>query len=276
MEVCDTKPLDWALFVFTVITTDVTWWLLHIPTIWEEGWRRYLHNVVWECIRLHMPSVAAVIACWPDGKREHWQAFYYTGSRETLSTFRCIKGLTIDILTIITAILSLYHLCSDNPDIAHSFNSSLWGYPSLPGAVFGVWLWITSRTSMTRIQVALGGPLVVIVIGVSIALVMRYSLSDHSIWVVPTIIFAFMGLPWAFLDIARGTIFMVVFAMFGRIVGPAVGALNKDAYFPFCALKGVPFGATYLALGLLGGLLAGFGSCSYLIPVLGRKQNLPK
>jgi len=49
-----------------------------------------------------------------------------------------------------------------------------------------------------------------------------------------------------------------------RVSGVAIGALSKDAYFPFCALKSVAFGATYLTMGIVAALLGMIGLLCFL------------
>jgi drug/metabolite transporter (DMT)-like permease len=50
-----------------------------------------------------------------------------------------------------------------------------------------------------------------------------------------------------------------VLVVMARVGGMVAGALVSKAYFPFCQLKGKPFGITYLVVGCIGGFLATCG-----------------
>jgi len=125
-----------------------------------------------------LPSCVIVVACLQDGRREHWQALYYNRVWEKLPTFACAKGLIIDTLSVISSVIAIYRLYSGQSVSISGLNSGLWSYPSLPGTIFGIWLWVASRMRMTGNQAILGGFLIVILIAVSIALVVHFSLSQ--------------------------------------------------------------------------------------------------
>jgi CDP-diglyceride synthetase len=105
------------------------------------------------------------------------------------------------------------------------------------------------------------GFLVIIIVGLALilplALVSREYRSSGG-WYPALIAYVVMGLP--ILAYFPQTTFIFNFiVVLARVGGIAGGALVPGAYFPFCQLKGKPFGITYLVVGCIGGFLATCG-----------------
>ncbi|KAK2765498.1 hypothetical protein FQN54_008352 [Arachnomyces sp. PD_36] len=61
-KTCGAAATDWASFILTILVVNVSCWFFHIPAIWQHGFKAYSRKVMWQCLRSHMPSVAAMIA----------------------------------------------------------------------------------------------------------------------------------------------------------------------------------------------------------------------
>ncbi|GLB35684.1 hypothetical protein LshimejAT787_0212490 [Lyophyllum shimeji] len=258
---CGPSSLDWAILVLTVITTHVTWWATHIPTIFREGIRTYLEDVAWECLRFHEPGYVGLVSSMI-APREEWQAKYYTGRTKELSKFKkYVSPFIIDSSLVVSSILSVYRLCNglrQGQDLS-GWNSSLWCYPSLPVALTGIWIVIASRLQLRVRFVLLGQLLMIAGIGAAIALAVHYNDPGRTnIWIGSTVIFAVMGTPLAII-VPQLSFMVIVLAAVGRSVGPIAGALSTDAYFPFCALRGTRFGAPLITFTVLACLFAMYG-----------------
>lgn len=252
---CDAKALDWAIFSLSLVSTHLTWWILPLPTIWRKGFKVYVHDVAWECLRHHIPSYVAHVAS--KQKRQHWHMCYYSGVIRDPTAFSYAKSFISDSLIITTTCLAIYRLCRGGDKDISGLNSSLWMYPSLPVALIGLWTSVSSRTQIRLNIIISTGLIVLALIAIAIALTINF-LYGHGIWVPTTIIFIFMAFPiYAFSR--RLIMFGVFWAGFGRFGGQVAGALNNTAYFPFCALKGYRFAGPVIVFGVLACLLALYG-----------------
>ncbi|KAH7909737.1 hypothetical protein BJ138DRAFT_190330 [Hygrophoropsis aurantiaca] len=265
-DACDTSPLDWALLVLMFLSTHVTWWAVHLPTLYRTGFGAYLHVVAWECMRIHLPSFAGFLAV-AGHPPEHWHSNYYSGISTTTRTRGLGTALLKDGLIFVTTILSVVRLCTALRSPAgfdlSGMNGSLYDYPSLPTALIGACITIAgmSRVSAPRIAWITTGVLAC----AGAAIVTAVALSDTgpektNVWYGILFTYLAMSLPLAL--IAPRTILPVLcvtIAALARVGGPAAGALSADAYFPYCQLKGKAFGGVLVALGVLAGLLALYG-----------------
>ncbi|KAH7923623.1 hypothetical protein BV22DRAFT_569737 [Leucogyrophana mollusca] len=262
---CDAQPLDWALLILMVITTHVTWWAMHLPTLWREGFGPFLHDVAWECTRIHLPSFVGVISVHAH-ERQHWHTNYYQGVMGKMTNAGVTKVFLKDSLVLVTSILSIYRLCtalqskSSDADLS-GLNSSLWNYPSLPTALIGICISIAVKTSLRPSYTFVFTTVVIAIAGTAIVLATHFSDSQQTnVWIGILVTYLIMALPFSL--IAPRSILPVItvtLAAFARVGGPVAGALSPDAYFPYCALKGPAFGAPLLAMGILAGLLALYG-----------------
>ncbi|PPR07454.1 hypothetical protein CVT26_013485 [Gymnopilus dilepis] len=256
---CDAEALDWAIFSLTIISTNVTWWLFPLPTLFKSGFKTYAHDVAWECLRLQAPTFAAIRASdHPD--RSCWQMIYYAGIIKQPTRFGTLKAFLKDSLIVVSSILSIYKLCSGDPsrDIS-GLNVSLWMYPSLPVAILGLSISIFSRTQFKGwvICIIILSVIVGVATGIAVAISRTYG---HGIEVPATILMIYMGIPWWAL-LPPLIIPTIVLATFAKIGGPVVGAVSPGAYFPFCPLRGWGFASPILALGIISAGLAMYG-CS--------------
>ncbi|KAH7909738.1 hypothetical protein BJ138DRAFT_1154558 [Hygrophoropsis aurantiaca] len=268
-DACDASPLDWALLILMLLSTHVTWWAVHLPTLYRTGFGAYLHSVAWECTRIHLPSFAGFLAV-AGHPPEHWHSNYYSGISTTTRTRGLGTALLKDGLVLVTSILAVVRLCtalrsptSGNLDLS-GLNGSLWNYPSLPTALIGASISVagaSGRVSAARTAWVTMGVLTC----AGAAIVTGVALSDTgpektNIWIGILITYLVMALPIAL--VAPRTILPVLcvtLAALARVGGPAAGALVAGAYFPYCQLKGKAFGGVLVALGVLAGLLALYG-----------------
>ncbi|KAF9528759.1 hypothetical protein CPB83DRAFT_894003 [Crepidotus variabilis] len=260
---CDNSTdLDLALFILTIISTHVTWWLLSLPTLYKHGFKTYMHDVAWECLRLHQPSFIAFRACFGED-RKYWQANYYSGVRRPTDNLKDLgKAVLKDGLIVVSTCLSLSKLANrgSNADLS-GLNSSLWNYPSLPVAIYGLSITIFSKIPPTsRLRpwhMFFITTLVIIIIATAVALAMAYTVG-RGIWIGCTILILFMALPLWGIHPKLGFMTAILAAV-ARTAGPIFGALSPNAYFPFCELRGWAFAGPLLAFTILALLMALYG-----------------
>lgn len=179
-----------------------------------------------------------------------------------LSKSQLIKSTLIDSLSIVATCLSVntaVHLPVGSNTSGAAI--SAWVYPSLPVAVIGLWLLVCGTwIRWNRRWTIWLGMLVVIVVGAALitpVAVLSPAGKKNKIWGAAIAAYAIMGLPILAVRAAALNAFVVVaIALAGRVGGVGVGAISNTAYFPYCQLKNKAFGVIYLAVGVLGGLLA--------------------
>ena len=302
---CTTSSRDWAMLIITVFSINVSWWLFDIPLLWTHGPRRYLNSVTWQCFRTYAPGCAAVYALMSAHTSEEEPYVYYIGPffdelpqdgvgatanpglqpsvnelrrqqpRRILTLFQISKYLIIDSLAIISTGLTVHtaiNLPADAP--VSGIALSTWAYPSLPVALLGLWLllcgtWLKWSRKMTLWL----GLLLILAVGAAI-ITPLITLSEagkrSKLWIPAIFGYVIMALP-VYL-IAKGPLFVIGigFGFIFRVGGIGIGSLSPMAYFPFCPLRHKAFGATYLAVGGLGAVLAIGGAAKYLL------RGLPK
>lgn len=135
--------------------------------------------------------------------------------------------------------------------------STVFIFPTLPVALYGLLFLIGSRLRLRRRYIILLGISVLAAVLIALTLVMRFaSSSDRGLWIPSMILYLYMTLSLAALQHPLLIVCQIVLVTGARIVGIAAGAMSDRAYFPYCELKNDVFGGFYLAVGLLGGLLA--------------------
>lgn len=173
--------------------------------------------------------------------------------------------------TVVVTALTLYQLCTkykeDGGDPSQ-INISLWAYPSLPGSIVGIWVTAFAHTQVSRRWMFAGGFVLLAMTATAIALLIRSFFPDQQLWVSATVAYCYVAFGpllavifpsgW----IRWGILFIVLAGtMTARIGGPVYGALLNTGYFPFCALKGVPFALVCLGFGILAVLLCLYRHC---------------
>ncbi|KDR69180.1 hypothetical protein GALMADRAFT_256024 [Galerina marginata CBS 339.88] len=146
---CDAESLDWALFVLTIVSTHVTWWLLPLPALFKDGFRVYIHDVAWECLRLQVPSFIAFKSCIKQD-RINLQMCYYSGVAKPITRLSELKAYVKDSFFVVSTVLALYRLGKGgnvDKDLS-GLNVTLWNYPSLPIAMIGLGISVFSRTQV--------------------------------------------------------------------------------------------------------------------------------
>ncbi|WAO92172.1 Hypothetical protein NCS54_00966700 [Fusarium falciforme] len=178
-----------------------------------------------------------------------------------LSKFQLIKSILIDSLSIVATGLTVntaVHLPVGNTS---GVAVSTWVYPSLPVAVIGLWLLVCGTwIRWSRRWTIWLGMLVVIAVGAALitpVAVLSPAGKKNKIWGAAIIAYVLVGLPLLASRSSALTAFPIVaIGLAGRVGGVGVGAISKAAYFPYCQLQHKAFGVIYLAVGVLGGLLA--------------------
>ncbi|GJJ14083.1 hypothetical protein Clacol_008340 [Clathrus columnatus] len=259
-EECQMDALNWVIIIFTIITTSVTWWLLQSPTLFKKGFRYFMHDIAWECLRLHSPGWVAGSALHKQD-RKYWVMAYYTGINKEPTWFDTTKNVVIDFLVIISTISSVYKLCKaelSSQSLSHlgGLNGALPAYPSLPAAVYGLWISLAARTQLrVWIVVTIG---FVIMSAVIAGIATSIALTDQSgdnIWIAPTIFAIYMAFPFFLLHHKLLLVCMLlsILTRLGPLIG---GALTTPPYPPFCVVRGWGLAGPVLGLGIIGFLLA--------------------
>lgn len=256
---CDAKPLDWALFTTTIIGQYVTWWLIPIPVIFKHGFRHYIHDVAWECMRLQQPSYIVFRSCFQQ-ERVHWQSAYYSGILKPPTRLENIKALAQDSFILVSTTLALYRLhngSETDKDLTSGLNSSLWVYPSLPVAIFGLSVVIFSRTKVKLwlifVITILFTLCIIAMVSVTIALTFKRQ-GHNDLWEFSTFPILYETIPlWA---LSYNLIFFTGLLSVMTRFGPIIGSVTHRGYFPFCQLRGWGFGGTLTGLAIINMILA--------------------
>ncbi|KAH8692601.1 hypothetical protein BGW36DRAFT_430357 [Talaromyces proteolyticus] len=271
-EKCDATALDWASLVITFITVNVTWWLIDIPKTWKFGFRAYINAISWQCLRISLPSVAAVYAFYHHKETHEMAKIYYHGfhpdseeQRRPMALMQVMRALVVDSLTIVATCMTIYKACHVTTDsigdpTVSGWNISLWVYPTLPVAIMGFWMLAASYFRIRNPWILLAGGFLALALAcVTFTLVLYYlsPLRNGNMWVASLILYIYLALPWSL--ILPGTpleLLILAMSVMVRAGGVTAGALSSDAYFPFCQLRKKAFGGVYLALGILAALFA--------------------
>jgi hypothetical protein len=304
--VCTTSATDWATLVITIISINMTWWLLEIPLIWKHGFKRYFYSVTWQCFRMYMPCCAAIVALLTARSSQEEPYIFYVGPFDNgqidpqapnieitslpartepepaqpetptraLSRFQLIKSLAVDGATILGTALTI-NTTINAPAGTSKFGASrfTWMYPTLPVALFGLWLllcgtWLRWRRKWTCWL----GMLLVVAVGAAMTAPVAVSSPTHT-WYPAILGYAFMGLP--ILAYPHGVIITggILLGFVARVGGVGIGALSPAANFPFCQLRHPAFGALYLTIGGIGAILAFVGWFKFLWRLEGVAEN---
>ncbi|KIJ69697.1 hypothetical protein HYDPIDRAFT_164006 [Hydnomerulius pinastri MD-312] len=264
VENCGAQATDWALLVLNIISTYVTWWAVNIPTLFREGWRAYIDDVAWECLRIHMPGCAGVVAV-SSHDHVYWQSHYHSGVTKRMTKSKLAVAWITDSFILATSVVSIYRLCqalrSTQFDLS-GVGTVAYMYPSLPVALISICIAIAAHFRLSAGYTYLFTFTAILVVGAAMALPIYFSDVTHTnTWIASFIFYLYMALPLALLDTRRGRLAMasIALAVLARTGGLTIGALSPDVYFPYCALRGPAFAGPVLSLGILAGLLAVYG-----------------
>ncbi|GAB1317994.1 hypothetical protein MFIFM68171_08204 [Madurella fahalii] len=289
---CTTSSLEWTALILTIFTTNVSWWLFDIPLLWQYGFRQYMSSVIWQCFRLHMPSCAAIYAIMAARNSAEEPFIYYSGpfynaisrdfpegqrSPPRLTRFGFVKALTLDTLTVISTIVTIYNACQlpEGTDI-HGLNSSLWMFPSLPVAVIGLWLLLCSVIKWRRRWTILLGLLMICVVGVALALPLALVSAvtrPGNLWIASVVGYVMIALPVAIWNNLWMVLLCAAYGVLFRVCGLGAAALAESGYFPFCQLRSSAFGGVYIGFGVLAAILAVWGRYTIFETVQGSHRQ---
>jgi hypothetical protein len=274
-EKCDASTMDWASLVVTFITVNVTWWLIDIPKIWKFGFGAYINAISWQCLRISLPSVAAVYAYYHHKEPHEMAKIYYHGfhpdpeqQRLPMTRMQVARALVVDSLIVAATCMTIYKACTLTTDSSgdstiSGWNTSLWVYPTLPVAIIGFWMLAASQFRIRNPWILFSvGFIAIALVCLTFSLVLYYvsPLRHGNMWVASLILYIYLALPWSLILPSLGLeLLLLAMSVMVRAGGVAAGALSSDAYFPFCQLRNGAFGGVYLALGILAALFAIYG-----------------
>lgn len=219
-------------------------------------------------MRLVFPPVAGIFAVLEGDEIRSWPRLYYVGPHiaglpKHLTRFDYIRFIGIDLITVITTIMSLSQFASLPPsDLTKGWNISAYAYPTLPATIIGLWIIFASRVHLHKFWTITFGIIVTLGIGAAITAVMYLSTGSKLVW------FAYLGYAWVAAPLVLVFVWILPFAMsfaalsvFTRMAGVAAGALVQGSYFPYCALIEYRYilGSIYVVLGCISAALALFG-----------------
>ncbi|EGC49649.1 conserved hypothetical protein [Histoplasma capsulatum var. duboisii H88] len=258
------ESLHWGSFLTTVISINIFWWIWDIPLIWKRGFRAYVDAITWECVRLYMPSIAGAFAIYHTANRARWPKLYYFGGRdesliEGMTDTEVIRIVITDSLTITATVLTISKFYIEPSDSI--FNTALWAFPSLQVSLIGIWIVGASYTKTCPIRnILLGGALFVFVIGICVGIILMCSSLTHvQAWLPTTMLYFFMASPFCLYTHGAFVAVIVLMATMARVGGLAITALLPRHAMPSTSIKNPLFGTVYLAVGLVGGILAIYG-----------------
>ena len=291
---CTTSARQWALLIITILAMNVSWWLCDMPLLFTRGFGQYLRSVIWQCFRMYTPSCAVVYALLHATTPEEEPYIYYLGPftdgskvrPEThpvtggwkLSHLQLIRAVVFDSLTVVSTGLTIHqsiNLPEGAPASGVAF--STWTYPTLPVGVLGLWLIFCTQMRWSRKRTFWLGMLVAIAIGAAViapVATLSPAAKKSKIWIAAVFGYAIMAVPVLALINGPGFVIAIGFGFIIRVGGVGIGALSDMAYFPFCELRNKAFGATYLAVGAIGAVLAIVGFWRYI--VTGGLPNNPR
>lgn len=256
--------LFWGSFLTTAISINIFWWIWDIPLIWQRGFRAYVDAITWECVRLYMPSVAGVFAIYHTNNRSRWPKLYYYGGRdealvEGMTDAEVMRIVVTDSLTITATVLTISKFYTQPSGLI--FNTAFWAFPSLQVSLIGIWIVVASYTkTCPRRNILLGGVLFVFTIGICIGIILMCSSLPHlQAWLPATMLYFFMASPFCLYTPGAFITLIVFVATMARVGGLAVTALLPRIVMPSIPLKHPLFGTAYLAVGMVGGILAIYG-----------------
>jgi len=189
------------------------------------------------------------------------QNMYYSGILKPPTRLENIKVLAQDSFILVSTTLALYRLCNGSAtdkDLTSGLNSSLWVYPSLPVAIFGLSVVIFSHTKVKLwlifVITILFTLFVIAMVSVILALTLKRQ-GHPDLWEFSTFPILYETIPlWALShNLIFGTGFLSILIRFGLIIASAV---THHGYFPFCQLRGWGFGGTLTALAIINMILA--------------------
>ncbi|PGH18318.1 hypothetical protein AJ80_04496 [Polytolypa hystricis UAMH7299] len=274
----EANALGRASLILTALAINIQWFLWDIPLPFRHGYRAYLHAVIWECIRITMPSVAGIFALYNVHDRSLWPKAYYFGGHDDalykpMTWAQVLRVVMTDLLNVAACAITVISLCQTQG--ADKINMSLWAYPALPPTLIGLWITIASRIHcIPRRVVFIGGYVVLLAVGI-VGIPLALSLGgnqDAASWLPATVLFFYMSLPFDLSTQLLVLVFVALGTAFTRVVGLAVNAMVASYYFPVPEIQNPAFGVVYLIVGLTAAGIAAQGRTG-LIPLSDNKER---
>ncbi|KAF2639124.1 hypothetical protein P280DRAFT_508283 [Massarina eburnea CBS 473.64] len=165
--------LDQIAFYGTVISITVLWWAIPVVTKIKKP-SFILKAIAWSAARASQPGSAALFAIKGSATPEERLGLYYNGmaihgaDEEPMPWYMIGVNLFMDAaFSLFPAIQLLFkHTNCDSDDLWASLAPQFWYYPSVPTAVFGIWIifdaklfklsWRSSRLVGFTLLIAIG------------------------------------------------------------------------------------------------------------------------
>lgn len=268
---CDSSSLQWGSLIITFISTNITWWIFDVPTIWQQHWQVFLNSVAWQALRVFFPGVTGVYALVHARDPHDVAKVYYLSVKSTeqpMTTFQSAKVITSDIITLTGTIISIVNACNIPTDERGDYNEGQWNVAgqmlsALPAAIIGLYLLTLPLMGLRNTWgTLLGGFVCLAVPSVVFTLVLYYKspLVEDGSWFLPTICYIYMALPLPIIFNNFWFILMcAALAFLSRNGMVGISALSHSQRAPFCGRDQKTFGGIYLAFGIIGGIFALWG-----------------
>ncbi|OAX82292.1 hypothetical protein ACJ72_03361 [Emergomyces africanus] len=211
-----------------------------------------------------MPSVAGIFAIYHTDNRSRWPKLYYYGGRnealaEGMTDTEVLRIVVADSLSITATILTICKFYTQPTGLI--FNTSLWAFPSLQVSLIGIWIIGASYTkTCPRRNILLGGAMFIFTVGTCIGIILMCSSLTHlQAWLPATMLYFFMASPFCLYTPGAFIMFIMFLATIARVGGLAIAAFLPRIIMPSITLKHPLFGTAYLAVGIVGGIVAIYG-----------------
>jgi hypothetical protein len=264
--------------ILNMLNIAVVWWLLPVLVkIWEKQSKSIPDGIMFSALQASQPGAAANFAIRAGRNHEERLFMFYNGIRtpenpETpakVPWYMVLIHIIIDAGSVLYPVISLF---AKRPD-CDTVDSlpMLWFYPSLPGAVFGLWitldakiLRLSQRWSLAGCWIAVSG----VGLGFSIPIWLNYmGTGDTTMYYLPILAYFYMAIPAAIFihcDL-RGPLICVVCA--------ALAVAARNGPVAYSAWKGIDDDSFKLPLPswvdqrVLGGFYLGIGVICSLLSV---------
>lgn len=275
-KICDADSVDWATLVLMFIGINMSWWLADLPKLWQQGVRAYFDAVIWQCLRVSLPSVVGIFSVYHaidsnDIPRIYYRGFYHQQERKPTGSGFPVAVIS-DGMVMVAVFMAIYKACTrtvpDGDPASISGWNVVWLYPTLPAAVIGLCLFgATALNLQKKWVIILSTALVLVVVCVVVSLILYYVsvMSGSKAWVFGAVIYLIYCLPLALIRVIAFQLVATGWTVLIRVGFLGIGILSERGYFPFCEVRYRAFGGIYIGLGVLAVVIAMYGRLKWNI-----------